>query len=183
MRFAPLSLLAPLHGEHSLPEVPVWAVFVEDLQLESADRMERALASYSVVAWRQLFLTLDARLDPHGPADTILDEHEWKALLAYHYSGRKLPVQPPTKREAISLIARLGGFLAHKGDGEPGVKTIWRGFAHLHDLSDGYRLAAESLYSCAFTEIREWEALWERAGVRVRADEGQWRRRIVFVRR
>jgi hypothetical protein len=27
----------------------------------------------------------------------------------------------------VRLIAQLGGFLARKGDGEPGAKTIWRG--------------------------------------------------------
>jgi hypothetical protein len=27
----------------------------------------------------------------------------------------------------VRLIAQLGSFLARKGDGEPGAKTIWRG--------------------------------------------------------
>jgi len=27
----------------------------------------------------------------------------------------------------VRLIARVGGFLGRKGDGEPGVKTIWQG--------------------------------------------------------
>ncbi|MCA2598556.1 MAG: hypothetical protein IM520_13495, partial [Microcystis sp. M29BS1] len=30
-------------------------------------------------------------------------------------------------REAVRMIASLGGFLGRKGDGEPGVKTIWLG--------------------------------------------------------
>ncbi|GGE80955.1 hypothetical protein GCM10008020_27260 [Massilia psychrophila] len=27
----------------------------------------------------------------------------------------------------MRLIARVGGFLGRKGDGDPGVKTIWQG--------------------------------------------------------
>jgi hypothetical protein len=33
------------------------------------------------------------------------------------------------------MIARLGGFLARKGDGEPGVKVIWRGVSRLEDIA------------------------------------------------
>jgi len=37
----------------------------------------------------------------------------------------------------IRRIAMLGGFLARKGDGEPGVKTLWLGFARIRDFVDG----------------------------------------------
>ena len=39
------------------------------------------------------------------------------------------------------LIASLGGFLGRKSDGEPGVKTIWKGYRRLIDLVAGYHLA------------------------------------------
>jgi hypothetical protein len=29
------------------------------------------------------------------------------------------------------MLAQLGGFLARKGDGEPGVETIWRGYMEM----------------------------------------------------
>jgi hypothetical protein len=29
--------------------------------------------------------------------------------------------------EVVRMIARVGGFLARKSDGEPGTKTIWEG--------------------------------------------------------
>ncbi|NHZ79192.1 IS4 family transposase, partial [Massilia sp. CCM 8695] len=37
------------------------------------------------------------------------------------------PTQSPRLNEVVRLIAQIGGFLARKSDGEPGVKTIWRG--------------------------------------------------------
>ncbi|WP_269057813.1 IS4 family transposase, partial [Ralstonia solanacearum] len=34
--------------------------------------------------------------------------------------------------EVLRLIARLGGFLGRKGDGEPGAKAIWLGLKEVH---------------------------------------------------
>lgn len=34
-----------------------------------------------------------------------------------------------------------GGFLGRKGDGEPGVKALWRGLRQLQAMVIGFRLA------------------------------------------
>ena len=34
----------------------------------------------------------------------------------------------------ISNVARLGGFLARKSDGEPGWQTLWEGWQQLQQL-------------------------------------------------
>jgi len=41
------------------------------------------------------------------------------------------PLKPPTIREAVRMIAKLGGFLGRKNDGEPGMTYIWRGWEKL----------------------------------------------------
>ncbi len=41
----------------------------------------------------------------------------------------------PPIREVVCLIAQLGGFLARKGDGEPGVKSLWLGLMRLRDYA------------------------------------------------
>ena len=38
----------------------------------------------------------------------------------------------------------LGGFLARKGDGEPGVKTIWIGLQRVMDFAAGVRFMRDS---------------------------------------
>ena len=43
----------------------------------------------------------------------------------------------------VRLVARLGGFLARKGDGEPGVKTIWLGMQRILDFAAGIRFSRE----------------------------------------
>ena len=39
-----------------------------------------------------------------------------------------------TLEECVLLIAKLGGFLARKGDGYPGVKVLWRGLSELNTI-------------------------------------------------
>ena len=40
----------------------------------------------------------------------------------------------------MTWIAQLGGFLARRHDGFPGVKTLWRGMQRLHDIASTWRL-------------------------------------------
>ena len=66
---------------------------------------------------------------------------EWEA--AYVLNRKKIPPKPPKLNEVLRLIAVLGGFLARKGDGEPGVKTIWLGLQKVVDFTAGLRFARE----------------------------------------
>jgi hypothetical protein len=122
---------------------------IEERQLETLDAMERAIPVFSIVAWRLLWLTLQARESPDAPCTGILEEFEWKVLcVTVRARGRQLPPKPPTLREAVRMIAQLGGFLARKCDGEPGPQTIWRGLRRLHDLSDGWLAARQQNQVC-----------------------------------
>jgi hypothetical protein len=117
---------------------------IEQLQLETAERLERALATYAIVAWRLLGLTYEARHHPNESCATVLPQEEWQVLHRVVQKTETVPAQPPSLRQAVRQIARLGGFLARKGDGEPGVKTIWRGLRRLEDLVTGWRLSHEN---------------------------------------
>lgn len=114
---------------------------IEQRQLEEAQRMERAIPTFSIVAWRLLWMTLQARETPEVPCTMVLAECEWKALCAVTDRNRPLPAHPPTLREAVRMIAQLGGFLGRKGDGEPGPQTLWRGLRRLQDIVQGWLLA------------------------------------------
>jgi hypothetical protein len=115
---------------------------IESRQLETVARMERAIPVFSIVAWRLLWLTLQARETPAASCTIVLEEFEWKALCAVVHPNSRLPNKPPTLREAVRMIAQLGGFLGRKCDGEPGPQTLWRGLRRLHDLGQGW-LAAQ----------------------------------------
>ena len=113
---------------------------IEQLQLETASRLEKALATYSIVAWRLLWLTYQARVHPDTPCDTILEAHEWQSLYCTIHHTTTPPAQPPSLHQAVRWIAKLGGFLGRKSDKEPGVKTIWRGMRRLHDIAKTWQL-------------------------------------------
>lgn len=110
---------------------------IEKLQMESAERLERALVLYSILAWRLLALTYRARSDPQASASEVLEEAEWKTLVLMRKRGRarSAVLKPPSLQEAVREIASFGGFLGRKGDGEPGVKSLWIGLRRLFDFT------------------------------------------------
>lgn len=108
---------------------------VESLQLGHARKLELALAIYLVVAWRLAHLTRLGRILPDLPASAVFEQTEWQA--AWLLAEKPPPRKMPTLREVIRRIAMLGGFLARKGDGEPGVKTLWQGYTRLSSFVRG----------------------------------------------
>jgi len=114
---------------------------VEQLQLETASRLQKAISTYSIVAWRLLQMTYQARRTPEICCLDVLPSLPWEVLHHATHQNQPLPEKPPSLEKAVRWIARLGGFLDRKSDGHPGVKTLWRGWRRLEDLAAGYHLA------------------------------------------
>lgn len=108
---------------------------IEALQLGHVKKLELALAIYLVVAWRLAHLARLGRTHPDLPASEVFDDIEWQA--AWLLAEKRPPKSTPTLRQVIHQIAMLGGFLARKGDGEPGVKTLWLGYSRLSSFVRG----------------------------------------------
>jgi hypothetical protein len=104
---------------------------VEALQLSGIERLERALALFTVVAWRIAHLMRLGRVCPD--MDAALFFHADEIRGAYLLTKKKRPTKPPTINQVLRIVAQLGGFLGRKGDGEPGVKTIWIGLQRVMD--------------------------------------------------
>ena len=77
---------------------------------------------------------------PQADCTCVLTDEEWKALYCVTYKTTALPKKLPTVSQVVVWIAKLGGFLARKSDGEPGVTVIWRGWQRLSDISDTFAL-------------------------------------------
>lgn len=116
---------------------------VEDCRLETADRLQTYIALMSVIAWRLHWLTYINRTHPDCPCTVILTATEWQALYMRLHKTTTLPETPPTVRQAVRWIAQLGGFLARKRDGQPGVTVIWRGWQRLQDIAATWHLVKE----------------------------------------
>lgn len=111
---------------------------IEELQLQERERLERAIAVYTNVAWKLLWITYEAREYPEENFDKILTKEEWDVLRIASKSKTNIP---KTVHTAVLMIAKLGGFLARKGDHEPGVKTLWIGMRRFTDIMQGWHMA------------------------------------------
>lgn len=113
---------------------------LEHLQLESGERLHRALSCYAIVAWRLLWLTYQARVDREQSVEGILEPSHWQALYCMVHQTPVPPEIPPSLRECVRWMAQLGGYLGRRWDGEPGICTLWRGQMRLHDMAATWEL-------------------------------------------
>jgi hypothetical protein len=120
--------------------LPKSGCHIEEKQLSEQVRLERFLGVANLVAMQLLWLTYEARQAPSAPCTRALSSDEWQALLTYHQQTPVAQAEPPTLQEAIRMIAKLGGFLGRKGDGDPGVKSLWRGGQRLRDIVTTWRI-------------------------------------------
>lgn len=123
---------------------------IELCRLDDGLKLMSYIALKSVIAWRLLWMTYLNRHTPEVSCEIFLTESEWKTLWLKKHS-RKIksgemqpipPKNPPTVYEAVRWIAMQGGFLGRKGDGEPGIKSIWTGWLKLMSAVDVYEMLA-----------------------------------------
>jgi hypothetical protein len=125
---------------------------IERLQLEESSRIERALVMYAITAWHILFLTYEARVHPEALATTaftstqvvLLSREAKKRARPAPVIGPKETTSPLNLRDAVRIVACMGGFLARRSDGEPGVRSLWKGFRALEERVEGFEAALAS---------------------------------------
>lgn len=108
----------------------------EDSKLRTAERLANLIAMMCILSWRVLWLTMTNRVSPELPATLVFTETEIK--LMDHLVPNKGGSTKKTVGVYLIKLARLGGFLARKGDGHPGNMVLWRGMARLTDIHLGY---------------------------------------------
>lgn len=107
---------------------------IEDIQLESADRLLPCLALYLIVAWRVHWLTMLGRSCPALACDVVFAEEEWRSVWTI-VRREPAPATAPPLDEMIRLVARLGGHLGRKQDGPPGAQVLWIGIQRMRDFA------------------------------------------------
>lgn len=104
---------------------------IEALQLKKAESLMKAIAVYSLAAFSIMQLTYQSRETPNVSCEVILTPQQWQTLYILKHKMKILPDKPPTLQEATKWIAQMGGYLARKSDGPPGLKTVWLGYEAL----------------------------------------------------
>lgn len=111
----------------------------EKAKLRTADRLTNLLAIYCIVGWRVFWLTMLQRNAPEVPAIAALTDPEIAILRKLHKTEDWPDV--PTVAQCVTVIAKLGGYLARGSDPPPGNLVIWRGLSRLTDIHLGFELA------------------------------------------
>jgi hypothetical protein len=111
---------------------------VEQIAHETAERIRRAIAINLVIAWRIMLMTLLGRETPELPPEVMFSDIELQVLQAY--AKKKRLASPSTLRDAVRLVARIGGYLGRKSDPEPGHELMWQGYSQLLLMCEGFAL-------------------------------------------
>jgi hypothetical protein len=111
---------------------------LEQSQLRDGAAITRLVGLLAPVAVRLLQLRGAARSMPEQPATAVL-----AARVVQVVAG--LTGQPAdlSCAQVWRLVARLGGHQGRKGDGDPGWRTVWRGWQYVQTVLRGVELAAE----------------------------------------
>ena len=117
---------------------------VEQRQLHEADALKACVGMLALVGICLLQLKLAARNNTDRPAKECAPRSHLEVLAAY----RKCAPESWSIRDFWREVAKLGGFLARKSDGEPGWLTIWRGWQQLDLMTLGANLARSEPQKC-----------------------------------
>lgn len=115
---------------------------VQSLQMEDAEHLIKTIAIYSIVAWILLWLVYESRERGDESCEIIFSEKEWKILSCIGKKKTTPQEEPLTLKESVLYIAKLGGFLGRKHDGEPGVKVIWKGLMKFYTIMKYYGITS-----------------------------------------
>nr|WP_081431420.1 IS4 family transposase [Moorena bouillonii] len=80
---------------------------MEKLQLQTRERLLKALATYNIVAWRLMWLTYQARLNPDASCQVVFSPQEWK-LKRLQFQPKNRSKKPPTLRQALMSDCTFG---------------------------------------------------------------------------
>ncbi|MBK8202989.1 MAG: IS4 family transposase [Bdellovibrionales bacterium] len=106
---------------------------IEKCRLISADKLIKMIALTCVIAFKLMYLSKAALSQPDEDCSKVLSQQEWQTLYFREKKTRKIPKNPPSIKEAMIWLGKLGGFLNRKGDKLPGTMVLWRGYEILQE--------------------------------------------------
>lgn len=107
---------------------------VEEIQLKTRDRLRNALAMYTIIAWRVMYLTYLNRECPSLPCDVVFQESEWKSVWRVTKKTPP-PERAPVLSEFMALLVGLGGYNNRPSEPPPGPQAVWVGIRRMTDFA------------------------------------------------
>jgi hypothetical protein len=115
----------------------------EDSRLRTADRLTNLIAIYCILSWRIFWVTMLSRADPRTDPSEAFTDAEIAVLDQLSPTTAVPDFLPRTLSHYTINLAKLGGYLARKGDPPPGNIVMWRGLTRLTDIVLGMQLAGK----------------------------------------
>jgi len=113
---------------------------VEECRLGSADRLFRFMALAAIIGYRVLYLSRISRANPDESCRIALSDQEWRVLVISFLQRKNIPNSPPTIHEAVTMIAKLGGYQSTINGPPPGPIVVWRGLKALGQRVQMYEI-------------------------------------------
>ena len=110
---------------------------VEEIRLETNQRLKNCLAFYHIIAWRVLYLTYLNRTSPTLPCTAVFDDAEWKSVWRVVHQT-PLPKTPPVLSEFLKLLTRLGGYNNRAKEAPAGPQPLWIGLRRMLDFASAW---------------------------------------------
>ena len=108
---------------------------VQSKQLRSSFRIENYLGIAGIIAVKLLKIRDLMRTNPDELASKVVDKLSLKIIKNYHKTDKELTI-----KEFYILVAKMGGFLNRKSDGDPGWQTLWKGQLQLFWMVEGAKV-------------------------------------------
>jgi hypothetical protein len=120
---------------------------IEEARLESIAGLQNLFALLSILAVKLYYLIHLGRIDTEKSCEEILEKHEWQSLLIQSKKAKitDQDMKTPTIKEAVTMIAQLGGYMNRKKDSPPGIIVIWRGWLRLSEIAAYHKLIYNSI--------------------------------------
>ena len=106
---------------------------IEDRQLQTKEQLEKCLGMFSILCYNILLMRHEVR---KGVAGKVILHPE-----QITYLRKKFPKEAKgkmTPQKVLRLVARKGGFIGRKSDGNPGWLTLMRGMYDLIVVYEAY---------------------------------------------
>lgn len=120
---------------------------VEEIQLETNQRLFNCLAFYNIIAWRVLYLTYLNRTCPTLSCTALFDDAEWKSVWTV-VTKKPLPKTPPRLSEFMKLLTHLGGYNNRATERDPGPLPFWVGIRRMLDFATAWITFGPESKSC-----------------------------------
>src|SRR5262249_54412085 len=102
------------------------------------------ISIYCILSWRIFWVTMLNRANPRIDPSEVFTDAEIAVLDRLSPKTSAPEFVPRTLSHYATQLAKLGGYLARKGDPPPGNTVMWRGLTRLTDIVLGAQLAAET---------------------------------------